>query len=211
MSVSSIGSTAYNFFVRYLEYTSLRLGKSGFPIFVWNGYKKDVKNALKESGFKVSSRTMDFSKTRRGKWTATALFDAKFGDLRFHVHASLLDHIGRFRIRPIAFGVTMVYVERTKPGILSKLVSTLKRNFSATDTLAIRLIAAKADIVKECSQRYRNACYLCEALIVDYTKYEEGIRGYTYTYVAGMEMVVKGSVTISLENIKELLNTFLEQ
>jgi len=226
MSTPSIGTSAYNFFVKYLERTSRKLGRSGFPGFVWRGYKKDVKRALKESGFKVSGRVLDFREMRRGKWIATALFDAKFGNLRFHVHASILDYAGRFRIKPLAYGVTMIYVERIKPGILGKLVSALKRNFTATDTLAVRLVVAKEDIVKECSQRHRNACYFCEALRVDYSKYEHSTGGFTFffdplitgifqsyswsQFSAGAELVVNESVAISLEEIKELFNIVSE-
>jgi len=226
MSTASVGTSAYNFFMKYLEYTSRKLGKSGFPGLVWRGYKKDVKKALKESGFKVSRRVLDFRETRRGKRMATALFDAKLSNLRFHIHASILDYTGRLRIKPLAYGVTMIYVERIKSGILGKLTSALKRNFTATDTLAIRLIVAKEDVVKECSQRYGDACYFCEALRVDYTKYEHGSGGFTFffdpfitgiiqtyswsQFVAGTELVVNESVIISLEDIKELFNIVSE-
>jgi len=222
MSATSTGSVAYNFFVKYLEHTSRKLGKSGFPGLVWRGHKKDVKKALKESGFKVSRRTLDFRERRRGRWAATALFDAKYSNLRFHVHASLLDYVGRLRIRPLAYGVTVIYVESIKPGILGKLASALKKDFTATDTLAVRLIVAEEEAVKECSQRYGDACYFCEALRVDYTKYEHRSGGFTFffdpfitgifqsyswsSFTAGTEMAVKESVTISLEDIKELFN-----
>lgn len=227
MTPVSVGSAAYNFFVKYLDYASERLGRSGFPGLVWYGYKRDVKKALKKSGFKVSRRALDFRNMKRGRWIATTLLDAKFSNLRFHVHASMLDYNGRFRIKPLMYGVTMIYVEKVRPGILSKLTSILKKNFSATDTLAIRLIVAKEDIAKECNQRYKNLCYFCEALKVDYTKYEQSAgdfffffdpfitRGFwTYSwsrYTAGTEIEVRESTTITLENIEELFNVLIRE
>jgi len=227
LTATSIGMAAHSFFVKYLDRVSRKLGKSGFPGLVWRGYKRDVRKALKESGFRVSRRTLDLREMRQGKWIATTLFDTKFGNLRFHVHASLLDYVGRFRMKPLAYGVTMVYIERIKPGILSKLSSMLKKNFSAMDTLAIGLIAVKEDIVGECSQRYKDdICYFCEALRIDYTKYEHRTGGFTFffepfitgifqtyswsQFVAGTEMIVKERTTISLEDIKELFSIVSE-
>ena len=85
---------------------------------------------------------------------------------------SLIDYDGRFRIIPIAYALTAIYVEKIGKGILKRIASALKRSFYTSDTLAIRLISLNPRYISECKAKYREVCYVCELLKVDYAKYE---------------------------------------
>lgn len=212
----NLGSSFHAFFTDFLELTSERFGKKRFAGLAFGDVKKMVSKSLKRNGFKVSRRVLEFKSMGRGKRIVVYLHDVRHGSFRFHVISSLADYDGRFRIRPIAYSVTVVYVERIGEGILRRIASSLKRNFYASDTLAVRLTSFNPSYVSECDTKYRDICYVCELLRADYSKYERS-SWYTtfyqdiYRYEAGTRLEARESIQIALDDVKEVFNMLAEQ
>lgn len=216
VNMTDMSTSFYMFFKDFLELTSERFSKKRFIGLAFGDVKKMVFKTLKRNGFKVSRRVLEFKSMDRGKRIVVYLHDARHGNFRFHVMSSLADYDGRFRIRPIAYSVTVVYVERIGEGILRRIASSLRRNFYASDTLAVKLTSLNPSYVSECDTKYKNICYICELLRADYSKYERS-SWYTtfyqdiYRYEAGTKLEARESISITIDDVKEVFNVLAEQ
>ncbi len=222
-----LGTSFYGYFTYFLDFASERFAKKRMLGLAFRDVKKAVSKALKRSGFKVSRKVLQFGKMYHGKRIVVYLHDAKHGGFRFHILSSLIDYDGRFRITPIAYSTTVVYVEKIGRGILRRIASALKRNLYVSDTLAVRLLSLNPSYVSECRNMYKNVCYVCELLRVDYGKYERSygltwfffdpfITGIyssysTSYYEAGTELETKESTPITIEEVKEVFNALINQ
>ncbi len=221
-----LGDSFHDFFFYFLGFASSSFPRRRLRPLAFRDVKKAVGKGLKRSGFKVSRRVLELSKMSRGKRVFVFVHDAKHSGLRFHVLSSIVDYEGRFRVRPVAYNVTVVYVERIGRGILRRLVSALKRNIYVSDTLAVSLLAVNPDHAPGCEPRHGDACYVCELMKVDYTKYEKSYGGSwfffdpfitgifsthsVYHYEAGTEIEKKETTTITLDEVRELFNSLAE-